>query len=88
MPDRAGTGTTMVACEVGEAVVTRYGRESAARHTELGLQALRAAPVRARHDVDTLEDLRHAITLGLGASTAALVGDGASRPPRRPLPTR
>jgi 2-phospho-L-lactate guanylyltransferase len=88
VPDRAGTGTTMVACEQGEAVVTRYGRESAARHTELGLQALRAAPVRARHDVDTLEDLRHAITLGLGASTAALVGDGASRTPRRPLPTR
>lgn len=88
VPDRVGTGTTMVICQAGESVVTRYGGESAARHTELGLKALRAAPVRARHDVDTLDDLRHATTLGLGASTAALVGDLARLTPRRPLPTR
>lgn len=72
VPDRAGTGTTLVVCQPGKPVVTCYGPTSAARHTDVGLEVLTAAPVRARHDVDTREDLRQAITLGVGDRTAAL----------------
>lgn len=73
VPDRSGTGTTMVVHAAGEPVVTGYGAGSAERHTSLGLYAV-PAPIRARHDVDTLEDLRAATALGLGAATAAVVG--------------
>jgi 2-phospho-L-lactate guanylyltransferase len=72
VPDRAGSGTTLVVGQPGQPVLTRYGRNSAARHTDVGLEALTAAPARARHDVDTREDLRLAITLGVGDRTAAL----------------
>lgn len=72
VPDRSGTGTTMVVFAAGEPVVTAYGVGSAARHTGLGLEAV-SAPVRARHDVDTLEDLREAAALGLGAATSEVM---------------
>jgi len=74
VPDRSGTGTTMVVHAAGEPVVTGYGAGSAERHTSLGLYAV-PAPIRARHDVDTLDDLRAAITLGLGSATAGVVGE-------------
>ena len=76
VPDRSGTGTTMVIYAPGQPVVTGYGGESAARHTGLGLYAVPAAPIRTRHDVDTLEDLLAAAALGLGEATAPLLGQG------------
>jgi 2-phospho-L-lactate guanylyltransferase len=75
VPDRAGTGTTLVVHPPGSQAVTRYGPGSAARHAALGLEQLRGAPVRARHDVDTVEDLEVAATLGLGPRTAGVVAE-------------
>lgn len=73
VPDLAGTGTTFVVQAAGTPVRTRYGDGSAARHRALGLRELADAPVRARHDVDTLDDLRSAFLLGLGPATAAVL---------------
>jgi 2-phospho-L-lactate guanylyltransferase len=76
VPDRSGTGTTLIIQPPGRPARTHYGPGSAARHTALGLTALTGAPLRARHDVDTLADLRYAVRLGLGAHSAALVDAG------------
>lgn len=64
VPDRSGTGTTFVIYPPGRRAVTRYGPGSAAGHQALGLHPLHEAPMRARHDVDTLEDLAAATSLG------------------------
>lgn len=71
VPDRATTGTTFVVAAPGRPLVARYGPGSAAKHRALGLQRLDEAPLRARHDVDTLTDLEGAVTLGLSARTDA-----------------
>ncbi|MCW2736603.1 2-phospho-L-lactate guanylyltransferase [Nocardioides sp.] len=71
VPDLAGTGTTFVVQECGLPAVTRYGPDSAARHRALGLRALDGAPAGARHDVDTLADLRAALARGAGPHTRA-----------------
>ncbi len=76
VPDRSGTGTTIAIFAPGEPVVTGYGAGSAARHTGLGLYAVPSPPVRARHDVDTVADLRDAAALGLGPATAAVLRNG------------
>ena len=73
VPDHGGTGTTIVVHAAGRSAATRYGPASAARHRELGLTPLEEAPPRARHDVDTLEDLDVALTLGVGPRAAAAV---------------
>lgn len=84
VPDRATTGTTLVVYPPGRAAVAQYGPGSAARHRALGLRPLDDAPVRVRHDVDTLDDLHVAMTLGLGTRSAAVVaaacGQGAPGP--------
>lgn len=71
VPDRAGTGTTFVVQASGAPALTRYGPDSALRHRALGLCALDGAPAGARHDVDTLDDLRRALALGAGSHTRA-----------------
>ncbi|MGA8046314.1 MAG: 2-phospho-L-lactate guanylyltransferase, partial [Dermatophilaceae bacterium] len=73
VPDHEGTGTTIVVHPSGRSTATRYGPSSAIRHRQLGLTALDHAPPRARLDVDTLEDLDVALTLGVGSRTAAAV---------------
>ena len=73
VPDSAMTGTTFVVWPPGRPMVAQYGPGSAAKHRALGLRSLDDAPLRARHDVDTLTDLRAAVTLGLSARTAAQV---------------
>ena len=73
VPDWSATGTTLLIYPPGRTVVARYGPGSAARHRALGLHPLPGAPVRARHDVDTVEDLRVAMVLGTGPETAAAV---------------
>ena len=73
VPDRATTGTTLLILPPGAPAVARYGPGSAARHRSLGLKPLYDAPTRTRHDVDTLDDLRLALPLGLGRETAAVV---------------
>ena len=73
VPDRAGTGTTFVVQASGAPALTRYGPDSAVRHRALGLCALDDAPLGARHDVDTLDDLRSALALGVGPETLVAV---------------
>lgn len=73
VPDRSGTGTTLVIYPPGRPVVTRYGPGSAAGHRALGLHVLHDAPSRVRQDVDTFEDLDAAVSLGVGAATLAVV---------------
>lgn len=74
VPDRAGSGTTFVVQASVAPALTRYGPDSAVRHRALGLCALDDAPTGARHDVDTLEDLRRALALGAGPRTRAAAG--------------
>lgn len=88
VPDRSGTGTTMLVQPPGLAITARYGPDSAARHRRLGLRRLVDAPVRARHDVDTLDDLRGATLLGVGEETALLVAELSPRWSPRWRPTR
>ena len=73
VPNRAMTGTTLVVWPPGRPMVAQYGPGSAAKHRAIGLRSLDDAPPEARHDVDTLTDLRAAFTLGLSARTAAQV---------------
>ena len=73
VPDRALTGTTVVVCPAGRPMAAQYGPGSAAEHRDLGRRSLEDAPLRARHDVDTLADLWAAATVGLGARTVAQV---------------
>lgn len=71
VPDRSGTGTTVLLHPPGGRIVAHYGPGSAARHRSAGLRPRPDAPVRARHDVDTVEDLRSALAMGAGPETTA-----------------
>lgn len=78
VPDRSGTGTTLVHHPRGPGgvvAVPQYGPGSAARHVAVGLRALTDAPRRARQDVDTLDDLHDAARLGAGAATRDALDD-------------
>lgn len=68
VPDASGTGTTLVAAPSAHNVA-RYGPGSASAHRRRGLAAL-VASARARRDVDTVDDLVEALSLGVGAATA------------------
>ena len=79
VPDREGTGTTLVAVRPPETPLPlAFGPGSAHRHSELGFVAVGAALTRLRCDVDTPDGWERALALGLGpASTrvrAALLG--------------
>ena len=65
--DEAGTGTTLYTAPA-DLFAPRYGIGSAALHAE-DAKALAGELVSLRHDVDTLEDLRTAVPLGLGPRT-------------------
>jgi 2-phospho-L-lactate guanylyltransferase len=85
VPDAAGTGTTLYAAAPGVAFRPGFGPGSRDRHlgagaAELDLPALRGL----RQDVDTPDDLRRAVALGLGPRTsAALDGQPADDQPGR-----
>ena len=70
--DLAGTGTTLLAAGPGVALRPSYGSASRARHLASGAVEL-AAPESVRHDVDTPDDLEHAVALGLGPHTTAVL---------------
>lgn len=68
VPDRDGTGTTLLTATPGHALRPEFGPGSAARHRR------RSTPLDAgpglRHDVDTADDLRAAAAeLGVGPAT-------------------
>jgi 2-phospho-L-lactate guanylyltransferase len=73
VPDRAGTGTTLLAAPPGVRLDPRFGPGSARAHAESGAVELPAG-ASLRRDVDTAEDLAAAALLGLGPRTAGLLG--------------
>jgi 2-phospho-L-lactate/phosphoenolpyruvate guanylyltransferase len=76
VPDRTGTGTTLLTARPGTALDPRFGAGSAARHGSFAVPLEAGAGL--RHDVDTAADLVAATELGLGDFTAAVVqGDTA-----------
>ncbi|MDN4475304.1 2-phospho-L-lactate guanylyltransferase [Demequina sp. SYSU T00192] len=70
--DAEGHGTTMLTT-LGDPLAVSFGPRSAARHRRAGHVEI-PAPLRARADVDTVEDLARARTLGVGPRTAAALG--------------
>jgi 2-phospho-L-lactate guanylyltransferase len=74
--DAAGVGTTMYAAPPGTAFAPRFGGASRARHAAFGGHELDLPDIPGlRRDVDTPEDLRAAVALGVGARTASLAGE-------------
>ncbi len=70
VPDRQGTGTTLLLAAPGGELDPRFGVGSAGHHRISGAIALYGAWPSLRCDVDTEEDLRLAQALGLGTHTA------------------
>lgn len=73
--DAEGTGTTLLTATPPAALDPRFGPGSAARHGALAV-ALDGGPG-LRQDVDTADDLRAALLLGVGPRTLAVL---AARP--------
>lgn len=71
--DRQGTGTTLYAASQPHAFRPMFGAGSLSRHTAAGAMELHDPGLAGlRADVDTVSDLTHAATLGLGVYTAEL----------------
>ncbi|MEU5577429.1 2-phospho-L-lactate guanylyltransferase [Streptomyces huasconensis] len=71
LADAAGMGTTLLAAAGGSELSPAFGTDSRARHTASGAVELAIdGVVSVRQDVDTGEDLRAALALGVGAYTA------------------
>lgn len=68
--DAAGIGTTLYAA-AHEEFDPRFGPDSRRAHLMAGAGEIDGAPASVRRDVDDLEDLRDALTLGVGARTAS-----------------
>lgn len=69
--DSAGTGTTLLAASAPADLLPSYGPGSSGRHLRSGAVQLPGTAA-LRRDVDTPADLRAAVALGVGASTAAV----------------
>jgi 2-phospho-L-lactate guanylyltransferase len=79
VPDRTGTGTTLLTARAGIVLDPRFGEGSAARHGTFAARLDAGAGL--RHDVDTAEDLAAAADVGLGDHTAAVIRpDGGPSP--------
>jgi 2-phospho-L-lactate guanylyltransferase len=73
MPDAAGIGTTLYTARPGATFSPVFGTESRARHRERGVYELALDDVPSvRRDVDTIDDLRAALALGVGPRTASV----------------
>ncbi|MGK5692305.1 2-phospho-L-lactate guanylyltransferase [Streptomyces sp. URMC 128] len=72
LPDAAAIGTTLLAATPGRQLFPAFGIDSRARHRTSGAVELSLASVDSvRQDVDTGDDLRTALALGVGPHTAA-----------------
>ncbi|MFC3575363.1 2-phospho-L-lactate guanylyltransferase [Streptomyces yaanensis] len=72
LPDAAGIGTTLLAAAPGRELRPAFGMDSRARHRASGAVELTLDAVDSvRQDVDTGDDLRAALALGVGPRTAA-----------------
>lgn len=73
VPDAAGSGTTLYTARPEAMFAPAFGPESRARHRALGAyEAVPSAIDSVRRDVDTIDDLREALALGVGSHTAAV----------------
>ncbi|MGD0703606.1 MAG: 2-phospho-L-lactate guanylyltransferase [Trebonia sp.] len=73
VPDAAGVGTTLYAVPPGVEFRPMYGGTSRARHTAAAAAELSLANIAGlRQDVDTPDDLRAAVMLGVGPRTAGV----------------
>jgi len=70
--DVAGTGTTLLAAGRGTSLAPAYGPASRVAHLRSGAVEVDAA-ASLRQDVDTPEDLRTVVALGVGAHTSAVL---------------
>lgn len=68
--DSAGTGTTLLAAAPPAPLAPAYGPGSSGRHRASGALELPGTAA-LRRDVDTPQDLRQALALGVGVHTAA-----------------
>jgi 2-phospho-L-lactate guanylyltransferase len=75
--DREGSGTTVLTALLAADLAPHFGAKSAAAHQTAGATLVTSPPDLAC-DVDTLADLEHARTLGLGPLTAAILADPAA----------
>lgn len=73
VPDREGSGTTMITAHEPGSLHPRFGVGSHARHVAAGHVDIDAGES-LRADVDTEHDLRHAVGLGVGPATVAALG--------------
>ncbi|MFF2850410.1 2-phospho-L-lactate guanylyltransferase [Streptomyces sp. NPDC058001] len=72
LPDAAGIGTTLLSARSGSEFRPCFGTDSRARHLASGAVELTVDGVGSvRQDVDTGDDLRAALALGVGPRTAA-----------------
>ncbi|MEW2610996.1 2-phospho-L-lactate guanylyltransferase [Streptomyces sp. NPDC047880] len=72
LPDAAAIGTTLLAATPGQELRPAFGTDSRARHLASGAVELSLSAVDSvRQDVDTGDDLRSALALGVGPHTAA-----------------
>jgi 2-phospho-L-lactate guanylyltransferase len=72
VPDAAGVGTTLYAVPPGGEFRPLFGGASRARHAAAGAVELAAGDLTGlRRDVDTPDDLRAALALGVGPFTQA-----------------
>ena len=70
--DAAGTGTTVLTARAGQPLTPEFGLDSARRHHASGAIEI-DADLSLRSDVDTAEDLRRCLLLGVGEHTARMV---------------
>lgn len=74
LPDAAEIGTTLLTARPGTALSPAFGGPSRARHRASGAVELTPSQVRSvRQDVDTPDDLRAALALGVGGFTTELL---------------
>lgn len=74
VPDRKGSGTTMIALAAGQDAKPRFGRQSCAAHTAAGYLPLEVAQESSlRLDIDGVADLEAAYFYGLGKATTDLL---------------
>ncbi|MCH5674364.1 2-phospho-L-lactate guanylyltransferase [Streptomyces gilvus] len=73
LPDAANIGTTLLAAAYGRELLPAFGTDSRSRHRASGAVELALDDVDSvRQDVDTGDDLRAALALGVGPRTAAV----------------
>ncbi|APC33996.1 2-phospho-L-lactate guanylyltransferase [Nocardiopsis dassonvillei] len=87
LPDAPGVGTTLFAAAPGHPFTPAFEGPSRARHLSGGVRELVVPDVASvRRDVDTFEDLRAAVALGVGPRTRGLweLVDGGLCPQKAP----